>query len=324
MSVRATRLLDQPIIYPHMDGRMGDNIGTPSVIRVPDWIPNPLGRYYLYFSHHKGRYIRMAYADSPIGPWRMHEPGVFDIADSLFPAEDPPEPPPEDRPPWAAEMKGGYLYAHIASPDVHVSDPDHRILMYFHGLLPNGDQSTRLAVSDDGLSFRALEPLLGPPYFRVSRHASGFYAIAWGGVLLRAESWEGPFTVGPQLLHYAPKGGIGDGFRHGESFIHEDTLHLLYHRMGDRPERVLHATVAMEGDWRHWRASEPKTLLEPELEWEGADLPLETSTMGTETTRVRQLRDPCVFVDTDGATYLYYCGAGEMGIGIARLEGLTL
>jgi hypothetical protein len=316
------RLTDAPIIFPHMDSRMGDNIGTPSLIRVPDWVENRLGRYYLYFSHHKGRYIRMAHADRPTGPWVMHEPGVLDIADSLFPAEDPPEPPEHLRPAWAAKMKGGYLYAHIASPDVHVRQADRTIAMYFHGLLPNGDQSTRLAVSRDGLSFEVLPPLLGPPYFRVAAHRTGFYTTAWGGVLLRADDWEGPFETGPRLVHFDAKEGIGEGYRHGETFIVGDTMHLFYHRMGDCPERILHATVAMTGDWRTWRASEAATLMEPELEWEGADLPLEVSTMGTETARVRQLRDPCVFVDEDGETYLLYCGAGESGIGIGRLRGL--
>lgn len=320
--MRAERLLDRPIIAPHMDERMGDNICNPSVIRVPDWAPNRLGRYYLYFSHHKGRYIRMAYADAPTGPWRMNTKGVLDLSDSLFPDRDPPDPPEHERPAWAAGMKGGYLYAHIASPDVHVVDDERRVLMYFHGLLPNGDQMTRLAVSEDGLSFRALPSLLGPPYFRVSAHASGLYTTAWGGILMRADAWEGPFETGPQLVAYEPKGGIGEGFRHGETFIAGDTLHLIYHRMGDRPERLLHATVDMRGDWRSWTASEPTTLLEPELDWEGADLPLAVSTMGTETERVRQLRDPCVFADIDGSRYLFYCGAGESGIGVARLSGV--
>ena len=31
--------------------------------RVPAWVTQPLGRYYLYFSHHKGTFIRLAYAD---------------------------------------------------------------------------------------------------------------------------------------------------------------------------------------------------------------------------------------------------------------------
>ena len=40
----------------------------------------PLGRYYLYFSHHAGKYIRLAYADRLEGPWKMQAGGVMRIA----------------------------------------------------------------------------------------------------------------------------------------------------------------------------------------------------------------------------------------------------
>lgn len=322
MPLKVRRLLDQPIIKPHMDVRMGDNINGPSLVRMPDWAEGRLGRYHLYFSHHKGRYIRLAYADALTGPWIMHEPGVFDITESLFPAEDPPEPAPEDRPAWAKSMKGGYLYAHIASPDVHIDHETRRFQMYYHGLIWNGDQLTRLATSTDGLTFRAHEPMLGAPYFRVVRHGGYFYSMAWGGVILRSQTWEGPFEEGPQLVPFHPREGIGEGYRHGESHVVGDTLHIFYTRMGDRPERILHSTIDMRGDWQSWKASDPVTLMEPELAWEGTDLPLEVSTMGTETTAVRQLRDPAIFVDDDAKTYLLYCGRGELGIGIAELEGL--
>jgi hypothetical protein len=59
------RLPQNPLIRANMDERMGGNIAGPSLIRVPDWIERPLGRYYLYFADHKGDYIRLAYADSP-------------------------------------------------------------------------------------------------------------------------------------------------------------------------------------------------------------------------------------------------------------------
>lgn len=322
MPLVATRLLDQPIIRPHMDRRMGDNINGPALIRMPDWARARLGRYQLYFSDHKGRYIRLAYADALTGPWRMHQPGVLDVADSLFEATDPPEPAPEHRPAWAAKMAGGYLYAHIASPDIHV-DHERRIFrMYYHGLLWNGAQETRLAISTDGLVFEPLAPLIGPPYFRAFVFEGHVYAITWGGELWRAADWQGPFAKGPQLVAFDAKGGVGAGFRHGEVHRSGDLLHLFYTRMGDRPERILHRTVELRGDWLGWMPSDPVTLLEPELPWEGADLPLETSVMGALGRRARELRDPCVFADADGAAYLLYCGAGESGIGITRLDGL--
>jgi hypothetical protein len=99
-------------------------------------------------------------------------------------------------------------------------------------------------------------------------------------------------------------------------------LHVFYTRIGDRPERILHCDVDLTPNWLDWTAGASITILEPELTWEGADLPLEFSTMGAADRPVRELRDPCVFADWDGKTYMLYCGAGEHGIGIARLSGL--
>src|SRR5262245_25405114 len=77
--VRIDRLLDRPIITPALDPSIGPNIQGPSLIRVPDWAPGRLGRYYLYFADHKGRYIRLAYADELLGPWRIHVPGSLQL-----------------------------------------------------------------------------------------------------------------------------------------------------------------------------------------------------------------------------------------------------
>ncbi len=60
-----------PIIHHYMEGlegRVGDNINGPSLIRVPDWLEDPLGKYYLYFAHHGGYHIRLAYADAMEDP----------------------------------------------------------------------------------------------------------------------------------------------------------------------------------------------------------------------------------------------------------------
>ena len=56
-SITITRLGDGPIITPEMDDRMGGNIQGPSLIKVPTWVDNPLGKYYLYFADHRGTYI---------------------------------------------------------------------------------------------------------------------------------------------------------------------------------------------------------------------------------------------------------------------------
>ena len=87
---------------------------------------NPLGRYYLYFAHHKGHHIRLAYADSIRGPWKIYEPGVLAVADTAF-KRPVPEPDP-DVP----------LYLHVASPDVHIDDQNKRIVMFVHGRWTDG------------------------------------------------------------------------------------------------------------------------------------------------------------------------------------------
>ena len=43
MPVAVARLLDEPIIRPNMDERMGDNINGPSLVRMPHWVEGRLG-----------------------------------------------------------------------------------------------------------------------------------------------------------------------------------------------------------------------------------------------------------------------------------------
>jgi hypothetical protein len=59
-------------------------------------------------------------------------------------------------------------------------------------------------------------------------------------------------------------------------------------------------------------------VLAPELDYEGADQPLEPSRRGLIMGPVRQLRDPAYF-EQDGRRYLLYAVAGEHGIAAAEL-----
>ena len=65
------RLPQNPILTPASSNTIGTNINGPSLIRVPVWVNKPLGRYYLYFAHHAGKFIRLAYANqiSGLGPF---------------------------------------------------------------------------------------------------------------------------------------------------------------------------------------------------------------------------------------------------------------
>ena len=289
MNVR--RLDTNPIITPDMDERMGHNINGPSLIRIPDWMPDPLGKYYLYFGHHRGTYIRLATSDHLEGPWRIHTPGVLDLEDSLF----------------------GH---HIASPDIHVMDDSREIRMYFHGGgLPQPSpfgQRTRLATSADGIHFEVLEELLGAPYWRVFWWDGFWYTLEMPGVFRRSgngiSGWEeGPTLFTPDLRHPALR-------------VEGNKLSVYYSNAGDRPERILHSTIHLTSDWMDWTAGESTTVLAPEAEYEGTDRPLEPSRRGAINEPVHQLRDPGIF-EEDGKIYLLYSVAGERGIAISELTG---
>ena len=56
---------------------LGENICGPSVIRAPDWLTALLGQYYMYFAHHSGKHIRLAYADALDGPLANREANVL-------------------------------------------------------------------------------------------------------------------------------------------------------------------------------------------------------------------------------------------------------
>jgi hypothetical protein len=297
-TVRVERMLDRPIIVPEMDARMGSNIAEPSLIRVPDWVEGALGRYYLYFADHEGTYIRLAYADELTGPWKTYEPGTLRIEDSYFPTTCPPC------------SGAGELYAHVASPDVHVDEANRRFVMYVHGR-DVGRQVTRAATSTDGIHFEGRPGILGAPYFRVFEHAGWHYALAMPGIVYRSLDGLTGFEQGPTLFD--------PDMRHSAVLKRGNTLLVFYTRAGEAPEVIRLATIDLSGPWTEWRESESVEVLRPERSWEGADLPVEPSRRGSIDVPVNQLRDPAVYVEGD-RVYMLYAVAGERGIALARLE----
>jgi hypothetical protein len=300
--VNVTRLGNGPVISPNMDARMGGNIQGPSLIKVPDWVENPLGNYYLYFADHRGTYIRMAYADEVTGPWTVYSPGSLKLEDSFFPTTCPPC--------SHAPGRTGILYAHVASPDVHVRDDLQQIVMYYHGQ-STGGQFTRAAVSEDGIHFEGREENLGRAYFRVIEHDGFHYAMSMPGYLFRSRDGLTNFEAGPQFFTR--------NMRHSALLIRDDHLYVFFTNRGDEPERIMLSTIQLTGDWNDWTASDPVEVMRPEMDYEGADLPMEPSRGGYIDERVHQLRDPAIYQE-DGRTYLLYSVAGESGIAVAEIS----
>lgn len=130
------------------------------------------------------------------------------------------------------------------------------------------------------------------------------------GVIYRSADGLTDFEEGPTLF--------SEEMRHSAVLVREGRLIVFYTNVGDRPERILMSEIELLPDWTTWTATEPVTVLEPEYDWEGVNMPLEPSFRGTIMGPVRQLRDPAIFLE-DGHTYLLYSVAGETGIAIAEL-----
>jgi len=157
-----------------LGGSESGNINGPSMVRLPDWLSTedrvaPNANYYLYFAHHAGDSIRMAWASSLTGDWNLFNYGSnidrawgvagsntgaqtlgngvldLDINNSEYMAFDGP---------------GGFAAnSHIASPDVFIDEVNQRFVMYFHapnaGVGPSGQQ-TFVTTSSTGLNFNTL------------------------------------------------------------------------------------------------------------------------------------------------------------------------
>lgn len=352
-SYEVTRDGNRPLITQAMFsqagvGEDGRNINGPSVIRIPDWIDkknraSPKAKYYMYFAHHAGDYIRMAWAKNIQGPWNLYgvgdkvsigNRGVLDLGDTVI------------------NLENGIVIPnnHLASPDVHVDHDNQRIIMYFHSgasTYVNGSrvraQLTYVSTSPNGLEFYDnIQPVfLGPSYFRVFRYKDNLYALDNGATPYKAldvdAPWSAPdgFDYTNNLWQKHPENPFqkdisdleGKTFnelriRHSAVRVVGDELHVFYSRRGEVGERILMSTVDLGvEDWTQWDASHPPIeILKPELDWEGVDFPVQQSKTGSAPEDVNQLRDPYVFEDKDGSLYLFYSGRGEDAIGMVRMK----
>ena len=341
---QAVRINDgNPIIEPSMFSNSydGNNINGPSLIRVPEWIPmnkraNISAQYYLYFAHHQGDYIRMAWAADIGGPYTLYNDfndpgnrGVLDNAEAdIF-----------------LDNNIRIEENHLASPDVHVDDENQLIIMYFHSgssFFVNDHEQKRqvtwVSTSLYGLEFyeRIESVHLGDSYFRVFEYDGELYALDNSANINRALDRDNPWRTPnghdfkDPLWEKNPSGNNvfqedipvpSSELRVRHTGVHVDGNQLLvfYSRRGELQERIQLSTMDLNDDWANWNPTyPPKEILAPNPGWEGGELNMANSEMGSGVD-VNQLRDPYVFEDSDGQMYLLFTGNGEGGIGIARL-----
>jgi hypothetical protein len=321
--VRATRFAENPLITLSTSTSIGDNANGPTVIRVPRWVQRPLGRYYMYFAHHSGQFIRLAYADSVRGPWKIYEPGVLKVENTAFYR---PQPDPADSP--------SGVYTHIASPEIYIDEARQRLILWTHGMWTEGQrwpdrrqdaaawvkqrgyaQFTQAAESSDGLNFTVRPAITKHSYLRVIPFDGQFYGMARLGQLLRASNPLDAFELGGSPFRDSPYVGR---VRHVTLLEERGLLHIVFSAIGDAPESILYTTMSMKGDWDTWRIGPVSKVLVPETKYECPDLPNEKSEVGEIDHPARQLRDPALFRD-EGRLYLFYTFCGEQGIAGAEV-----
>ena len=340
-------------------------------MRVPAWIPaarrvHPEAVYYMYFGHHRGKYIRMAWARRIEGPWTLHrmgpdvppgERGVLDLGD-------------RDVPIGNGIVLTQKRRAVISAPEVLVDDEERRIVLYVQAHKNIEVDGTRVktpgglvATSPYGLDFNpgahtgyGIEPvILGPDYVSTFVFDDELYGVGNGGVIYRAPSAAAPWTpppgwdftrnlwqrVGYQGLQAVLSRNL-DGveksvlrIRHADVVERQEggrpvlwifyTFRGLYEVEGEIvPEQVLFSRLHPSPTKSDWSMSwPPEQVLWAQPGWECGEFEPKPSRRGAARDDVNEIRDPHVFVDDAGEIYLFYCGCGEDGIGVAELEPQT-
>lgn len=336
-----------------LSAKEGRNINGPSVIRIPDWMApadraHPDAKFYMYFGHHGGSYIRLAWASELTGPWK------FARMDPTTPEGDRGVLGFEDTANRITRLGPGehlHIYNHMASPRVFVDHANQRFALFFHapsginrrdGTIDRIQQRTLVALSHDGLDFRGgIQPVfigtgyLDPFVFQGRTYGfsnEGYLHRAPAGTTLENDGWWQPtenHDFGDFLWeridspirrnHENAPGQRAGNPRHFSHRIAGQALHLFFHRRGDMPESILLTRMDLSvGDASEWNCTYPPELvLSPETDWEGIGYPLGPSTSGS-ATGVRELRDPYI-LEEDGGIFLFYCGAGEEAIGLAEI-----
>lgn len=279
-----------PIIDRSSFEFQNDNINNPTVISVPSFINNSIGKFYCYFSNHSGTSIKMAYTDDLNGKWTVIDT-VFTLRDSA-------------------------CDSHIASPEIVVENNE--ILMYYHGD-KNGEQKTFLAKSSDGINFtRVSDNPLCDFYLRVFKYKNKKYGIAKSGNISS--------VIYDVDNGYVPKFSLLPKSRHCAVYVDGDMLYILYSKVGDAPEHIRICNVKLDDDISNWEIIDDKKLVSSNFKFEGAHLEPIPSMFGSATLRyggtdINELRDPFLFRHED-RLYIYYVILGEKKITWAEVINL--
>ena len=250
------RFAENPLITFSRSPSIGDNANGPTVIRVPRWVQRPLGRYYMYFAHHSGQFIRLAYADSVRGPWKIHEPGVLKVADTAFYR---PQPDPADSP--------SGVYTHLASPEIYIDESRSESCCGSMECGPRdsggpsaagrggvGEAARVRAIHAGGRVARRID-VPRPAHHQtelLARDSLRGTLLRYGQTRATAQSVESARrlrTRWQSVPRFTVRGSSASRVAARDNGL----LHIVFSAIGDAPENILYTTVSMKGDWDTWR-----------------------------------------------------------------------
>ena len=325
--------------YPEEDG---ENINGPCLVKLPKWLKkqdrvSPKAKYYLYFAHHKGKYLRLAWSEKITGPYHMVEDSPLYGAkeDAVYQLKEKLQP-----------IGLTSIRSHVASPMVVVDNEAKIFKLYFHSPTilnrtgKNIGQKTYYATSQNGLDFQHnVAPMyLGDYYFSPFEVNGRWYAFANHGYLYRAPRqgetslkkdadtekaiWEERRDFFEEsITTYCRANDIDPllSVRHLAQVQIGKQLHIFFSCREDSPERMYHTVCDLtNGSWKDWKAGKMELVMKAEMPWEGCTLEAGKSKGGSAKKALNEVRDPFIYQEKD-ELYLLYCAGGEKGIGIARL-----
>ena len=293
--------------YPHfsrravidrtdIDSPFGKNLTGPSVMKVPQWVDEPLGAYYMYFANHIGKEIRLAFANDPLGPWEVYSKPVLELS----------------------ELKGALR--HVASPEAVIDWGSRQFYLFVHSPIADSrGQKTFTTVSDDGSLFYQIGngPTIDFPYVRVFHWDSQFWAVGRHSrsyLLFSSDTPEG---------EWLPQGSLplGENVRHVGLKVFESTLLVAFSRVEESPESIYMVALDLTHFERNsvFGSAPVGCLVSAVYPFEGAALDPVASEPGPQKLMIaNDVRDPDLFID-DGAVYLFYSVGGERGIAAGHI-----
>ena len=281
-SLEVERSPGNPLIAPDRD-HPGDGAQGHTVIRVPSWIKNPLGKYFMYYSKHGGNqsFVRLAYSDDLDGPWKIHKPDV---------------------------VSGGHLH----QTDILLIPEERRMILYVHAGKTSWGGIFVHFESSDGIQFKSLGPVEGGHQGRLFSWRNRLFSIS--KFSSSSQSIRQYTTL--KTMRVLKSDVLGSGRHFGLSRQGRQLL-IFYSMRGDTPERIKVSTMDLSLPPPLWQPSAAKEVLRPKYPYEGSEYKIGKSGGGG-AHHVHQVRDPFIFEEND-SLYLFYSLMGEHGIGMARL-----